>query len=64
MKTQELREKSENEIKKLLAEKREGLRDLRFKVSQRQLKNIREVRKVKKSIARFLTILKEKESKE
>ena len=61
MKIKELRDKSEKEIKKLLAMEREKLRDLRFKISQKQLKNIREIRVVKKNIATYLTILKEKE---
>ena len=62
MKIKELREKSEKELKKLLASSREKLRDLRFKVSQRQLKNIREVRLVKRNIAKILTIIKEKQA--
>lgn len=64
MKMKELREKNEKEISKLLARARENLRDLRFKVSQKQLKNIREIRKIKKNIARILTIIKEKQQNE
>lgn len=60
MKTKELREKSEKELKRFLAIEREKLRDLRFKVSQRQSKNLRAVRSVKRNIARLLTIIKEK----
>lgn len=60
MKTNELREKSEKELKRLLVFEREKLRDLRFKVSQRQLKNLRAVRSIKRNVARLLTMLKEK----
>jgi len=56
----ELKAKSETELKKILASSREKLRDFRFKVSQNQLKNIREVREIKKKIAKILTLLKEK----
>lgn len=55
----ELRLKSESELQRLLALNREKLRDLRFKVSQNQLKNIREIRQLKKKISKILTLLKE-----
>jgi ribosomal protein L29 len=57
MEIKELREKSEKELTKLLATSREKLRDLRFKVTAKQLKNVREIRKTKKLIAQILTIL-------
>lgn len=56
----ELTLKSANELTKLLALNREKLRDLKFKVSQNQLKNIREVRQLKKKIAKIMTLLKNK----
>jgi large subunit ribosomal protein L29 len=58
----ELKLKSESELNKLLASNREKLRDLRFKVLQNQLKNVREVRVIRKKIAQILTILKQKSS--
>ncbi len=60
MKVKELRLKSDNELKTLLKESREKLREMRFKVAQRQLKNVRDVRKTKKLIAQVLTILRER----
>ena len=60
MKVSELRQKSEDELKKILEESREKLRDLRFDIQTKQLKNVRELRKIKKLIAQVLTILKEK----
>lgn len=58
----ELKVKPIKELELLLAEKREELRALRFKVAQRQLKNVSQVKYVKQDIARVLTLLKEKTS--
>lgn len=58
----ELKLKSEAELNRLLVSNREKLRDLRFKVSQNQLKNIREVRVIRKKIAQILTLLKIKKT--
>lgn len=63
MKIKDLREKRELDLEKMLAAEKERVRDLRFKVSQRQLKNLREAREAKKVIARILTIKREKELK-
>lgn len=60
MKTGELREKNTEELKKLLAEKREEARSLRFDIATKQVKNHRDGRKAKKDIARIITLLKEK----
>ena len=56
----ELKKRSDKELGRILEESREALRDMRFKVSQRQLKKVRDVRKTKRYIARILTILKER----
>ena len=61
MKPQELRQKSKKELQKLLSEKREKLRSLRFDLVSGKVKNVREIREVKKDIARVLTILKVKD---
>ena len=58
MKSTELRQKSRNELEKILTEDREKVRQLRFDLATRKVKNVREVRKIKKDIARILTILK------
>lgn len=63
MDLQELKNMSENQLQKILQEKREELRDLRFKVSEEALKNVRSVRKVKKTIARILTLLSVRKDK-
>jgi len=60
MKTKELRNKSDKELVKLEANLREKLRSLRFDLQAGKVKNVKEVRKTKKEIARILTLLKEK----
>jgi len=57
MKIKELRMKSEKEITLMLASSREKLRDLRFRVANKQLKDVREIREIKKLIAQILTLL-------
>ncbi|NQU99928.1 MAG: 50S ribosomal protein L29, partial [Parcubacteria group bacterium] len=53
--------KTEKELHKLLAEQRDELREIRFKVASRQFKDYNKVDKIKKSISRILTIMKEKQ---
>ena len=61
MKSEEIRAMKDGELEKQLEEARKELFELRFKAATRQLVNHREIRAVKKNIARMLTILKEKE---
>ena len=63
MELKELKLKTAKELKQILNEFRDKLRDLRFKDANKQLKNIREIRGIKKTIARILTLLKVKEVK-
>lgn len=56
MDKKELKTKDAQELNKLLQINREKLRDLRFKDSNKQLKNIREIRAVRKLIAQILTL--------
>lgn len=55
-----MRAKTQSELKKLLQDNRERMRQLRFDLASGKVKNIREIRKVKKMIAQVLTIFKEK----
>lgn len=55
----ELRDKNKNELHKILAEQRELLRKLRFQKKQGQLNDYSNISKVKKTIARILTLLNE-----
>jgi len=57
---QKIRENSLEEAKKLLDSKLEIIRKLRFDIASKQVKNIREIRKEKKDVARILTLIKEK----
>ena len=58
MEISDLKNKNEKDLQELLAQKRNLLRELRFKVSEKQLKGVREIREVKKDIARILTFLR------
>ena len=56
-KVSELRQKSKEELQKILKDDREKLRQLRFDLAAGKVKNVREVRKIKKDIARILTLI-------
>jgi ribosomal protein L29 len=60
MDIKELLTKTPAELSKLLAESQERLRELRFKDSNKQLKNVRSIRELKQGIARILTLLNNK----
>lgn len=60
MEAKELRQRSIAELKKLLQEKRERLRTLRFALASGKVKNIREIRETRRDIARILTIKNQK----
>ena len=62
MKAIELQKKSKEELEKNLKELRENLGKIIFKLSANKLKNVREIRNMKKDIARILTVLKTKNS--
>lgn len=55
---QELNQKSATELRTLLSEKRQALRELRVQASERQLKNVRAIRSARQTVARILTALK------
>lgn len=57
MKASELRQKSKEELQRLLQESRDRMRQLRFDLAAGKVKNVREIRDMKKEIARILTIL-------
>lgn len=57
MDLKELQTKSESELQRLLAESREKLRDLRFKDANKQLKDVRAIRRERLLVARLLTLL-------
>lgn len=51
----ELKNRPTSELQLLLAESREQLRSLRFRVANRELKDVRELREVRQTIAQALT---------
>lgn len=61
MKTKEFHQKSKSELQRLLQDSREKLRQLKFDLSAGKVKNVREIRRIKKDIARILTLLQNKE---
>ena len=63
MKAKELKQKTKDELVLLLREDREKLRLLRFDLAAKKLKKTDGPGKVKKEIARVLTILKIEASK-
>jgi len=60
MKVDEIRKKTKTELGKQLLKERETLRKLRFDLASGKVKNVREIRNLRKEIARIFTILKEK----
>jgi len=56
MKIAEIRKKSKIELNDMLQSLRSKLRALRFDLASGKIKNVREIRKIKKDIARILTI--------
>ncbi|MEA3344302.1 MAG: 50S ribosomal protein L29 [Patescibacteria group bacterium] len=55
MKAKELKQKSKNELEKLLKENRAKLQEFNFDLAAGKMKKVRNVRKIKKDIARILT---------
>jgi large subunit ribosomal protein L29 len=49
---------SKGELQRVLMEKRDKLRQLRFDLAAGKVKNVREIREIKKDIARILTLLR------
>jgi len=61
LRLKEFRELSADELTKHLEETHQELFNLRFRLATKQLVNHRELRRVKKKIARLKTIIKERE---
>jgi large subunit ribosomal protein L29 len=61
MKTNEIRKLTTEEINKKIVESKEELLKLRFKQATGSLENPARVKELRKDVARFKTILKERE---
>ena len=62
MNIKEIRDKSTDQLKKTLEESKVELFDLRFQRATGSIENPMRIREIKKSIARILTVLNERES--
>ena len=62
MNVKEIRDKSNDELLKTLDEFKKELFDLRFQRATGSIDNPMRIRELRKSIARILTVLKERES--
>jgi len=62
MKVQEFRKKSGKDLAKLLTSLRDDVRELRFKVSSKEVKNHQLLKTAKKDVAKLLTVLKERQN--
>lgn len=63
MKIAEMRKKSNTELEHLVAESRKKLQELRFALGGGKVKNVREIRNVKKVIAQALTLVRLQDNK-
>lgn len=60
MKINEIKEKTDAELDRLLATLRDKVRHMRFKIAARQLTDVREVRETRKAIARIMTVRRQR----
>ena len=58
--TRELRQKNDRELIDLLQDWRQKLSALSLKAAAKQLKDVRDIRSVKRDIARCLTVMRER----
>ena len=56
MKIAELRQKSPDELTRMLADRRARIDDLHFLLRQKKVKDVKETARLKKDIARILTL--------
>lgn len=59
MKIKELKQKTDKELKELLIHFKDNLRELRFNLAGGKVKNINEIHRIRRDIARILTLIKE-----
>ena len=63
MKTEEIRDMSDTEVREQMDLAREELFRLRFRSATQELENLSLIRKLRRDIARMETILRQRESK-
>lgn len=59
MRTADLQKKTAKELQAMLQEERTRLQRLKFELSAGKVKNVREVRRIRRGIARILTFLRQ-----
>lgn len=59
----EIKEKSQKQLHALLAERREEIRVVRFRLASNQEKNVKKIQSLRKDIARILSFLSKKAEK-
>jgi large subunit ribosomal protein L29 len=57
MKMKELKQKNKNELRKLLTENQKKIGQFRFDLNSKKIKNVKEMKELKRDVARILTIL-------
>ncbi len=62
MNTKELRQKNKKELNDLLVENKKKVGQLRFDLASKKLKNVSQVKEIRRSVARIITLIKEKEN--
>ena len=62
MELKELKKKKISDLHRILSEQRDKLRDLRFKDANKQLKDVRQIRKIRQTISRILTLLNDQKT--
>lgn len=60
MKANQIRTKSDKELTKMVADLREKLVDVHIDLRTKEVKNVKQIKTIKKDIARILTIQSEK----
>jgi len=61
MRVVDLRQKSKSELRKIIGDSQEELRQLKFNLASGKVKNVKDVRRLRKDIAKVKTILREKD---
>ena len=62
MKYKEIKEKSTEELQRVLVELSHKLREFNFKEANKQLGSVRDLRGIKRNIAQLKTLLKQRQS--
>ena len=63
MKAQDIRKKPDTDLTKMLTELRSAVRDLRFRIAGKEVKNTETLKQTRKDIARIMTVLRERARK-